>query len=67
MLRQLDDPKALPRLPASAKAAARRLLLSKPVYHQLSSWTYLSQLHGPKVSRCCGMPARHRSGSCGWA
>ena len=52
VLQDLDNPAMLPRLPASARAAARALLLKQqpPIFHYLSSWTYLSQLHWGKVS-----------------
>ena len=46
-LQELNDPRSLPSLSPSVKAAAKQLLLSKPPpnFHTLSSWTYLTQLH----------------------
>ena len=49
VLPYLDDPRYLTGLPASARAAARKLLLSQPVFCNVSSWTKCSQLHGPRV------------------
>ncbi len=41
--------KGLPRLPARAQAAILEFVDSRPDFYPLSSWTHVSQLHGPKV------------------
>ena len=55
VLRNLDEPRNLRLLPGSVRAAARRLLLSQPPpkFHTMSSWTYLTQLHGAGRVRHC--------------
>ena len=51
VLRMVEDPKSLTGIPASARAALRQMLLKKPSWHSLSSWTYLTQLHGDSKVR----------------
>ncbi|DBA80226.1 hypothetical protein WJX79_006530 [Trebouxia sp. C0005] len=41
--------KGLPRLPARAKNAILEFMQSRPDFYPISSWTHVSQLHGPKV------------------
>ncbi len=59
-----------PSLPGYARSAVIDLVQSKPQFYPMPSWTYLSQLHGPKVwlqvqnsilriqccSSCCSRP-----------
>ena len=47
MLRYVHE--ALPKLPDCARTGLRTLIESKPSFYPVPSWTYLSQLHGPKV------------------
>lgn len=38
-----------PKLPQNARQAIEQLVKSRPQFYPIPSWTYLSQLHGPKV------------------
>ena len=38
-----------PSLPDYVRKAVMELACSKPHFYPMPSWTYLSQLHGPKV------------------
>ncbi len=41
--------KVAPNLPSCARTASIDLVRHKANFHPVPSWTYLSQMHGPKV------------------
>ena len=43
----------MPKLAASAREAVKALIMDPKLdeFHSMPGWTYLSQLHGPKVRR----------------